>query len=130
MSSYLNFAQNLPLHSLAYLNLMLVGFNILLYIVMIIYVYNDCKYSGMNRLLWVSVSIFVPNYLGFMTYLIVRAVQNSSSKHDTTSINYTSTPFKFTKNHKLLLLIFLAILLAVSSGPYIYQYSKERISGI
>ncbi|MEW5976880.1 MAG: zinc ribbon domain-containing protein [Acidobacteriota bacterium] len=37
-----------------------------------LYVYRDSDRRGMNQLLWTLVSIFTPNLLGFVIYLILR----------------------------------------------------------
>lgn len=37
------------------------------------YVYKDAQQRGMNALLWTLIAVFVPSFIGFIIYLVVRA---------------------------------------------------------
>lgn len=41
-------------------------------IAMGVYVYKDAKHRGMNAVLWTAVTIFIPGFIGFIVYLILR----------------------------------------------------------
>jgi|LGOV01.1.fsa_nt_gb hypothetical protein len=41
-------------------------------LILAIFVYNDSQKRGMNSMLWVLITVLLPNFIGFIVYLVVR----------------------------------------------------------
>ncbi|MBF8983844.1 hypothetical protein IZY60_09865 [Lutibacter sp. B2] len=55
------------------------------FIFIIFYVYEDAPKYNMNKFLWMVIAIFVPNYIGCMTYLIIRTMKEMLPDHHVSS---------------------------------------------
>lgn len=92
MNSNLHFIQSvLPslfdnVHIILAFNTFYLALKLSFLIFVILYVYKDSKKQGMDRILWVLIVLFVPNYLGFMTYLIVKTILNNSYSNERENI--------------------------------------------
>ena len=46
---------------------------LMIQVLLAVFVYNDSKKRGMNSTLWVLITVLMPNFIGFIIYLVVRS---------------------------------------------------------
>jgi hypothetical protein len=63
------------------MNTVIILFSVAFFIFVIFYVYENAHQYNMNKFLWIIIVIFVPKYMGFMTYLIVRTIKEKVPSH-------------------------------------------------
>lgn len=132
MTSNLNFIQNMLLSThlisaLSVFNMFYLALRLLFLIFTVVYVYKDSQRQGMDRFFWILVAIFVPNHLGFMTYLVVRTMRNNSYSNNENSLkDYAISNIKITKSSIYKFLSILLVILMLSLMPSMGDTIKSQ----
>ncbi|QZY54126.1 hypothetical protein [Crassaminicella profunda] len=99
------------------------------FIFVIFYVYENAPKYNMNKFLWVAVVLFVPKYMGFMTYLIVTTIKGGVHNNHFVS----QEPFKNktneskTINKKFVYKVLSVCLMIVVLVGAIYIVDREKL---
>ncbi|WP_129595971.1 hypothetical protein [Anaerophilus nitritogenes] len=117
-------------NSVMVINTIIVWAKLTFFIFVIFYVYEDAPKYSMHKFLWIAIVIFVPKYIGFMTYLIIRTIKQYFPKENKSSIedsiinisNENSTMNKNLFYKVISVWIMITILVAA-----IYMVDKEKI---
>ncbi|MCT4620638.1 MAG: hypothetical protein N4A62_14775 [Marinisporobacter sp.] len=68
-------------HYVITINTIIMLVSVAFFIFVIFYVYENAPKYNMNKFLWIAIVIVVPKYMGFMTYLIVKAIKEGLSNN-------------------------------------------------